>query len=65
MAGGRGVEPLLAESESGVLPLNDPPAALFGNSYPLAAIVAKSRIDCPQKNVYGHITNEIHYQSRK
>ena len=25
MAGGRGVEPRFAESESGVLPLNDPP----------------------------------------
>ena len=25
LAGGRGVEPRFAESESGVLPLNDPP----------------------------------------
>ena len=30
LAGGRGVEPRFAESESGVLPLNDPPTSWVG-----------------------------------
>ena len=32
MAGGRGFEPLLAESESAVLPLDEPPIGVLGNA---------------------------------
>ena len=39
MAGGKGVEPLFTESESVVLPLNDPPAACFH-----AAVYTKNKI---------------------
>ena len=40
LAGGRGFEPLLAESESAVLPLDEPPKAVLGN-----AILAGNHIE--------------------
>ena len=52
LAGGEGFEPPLAESESAVLPLDDPPKKTLGQSSVLALRVLRCATSFAQTNLF-------------